>query len=242
VLRGTSPLTALAVDLEFDLHRGRHLTVDSIDANIARLVTHFRGRSSRFLRRRIPGDICHCLDGNLDVCTGDIQVRYGPDLALHLAHANAMPKKRGEEGRIRDAHASRREKHHVRLRLRISHDDPFDRGQASCQALGIAMIFLQALDMVIERVQASRPGDPCLTHRTSEHVLDAPRPREEAVGLIREQNKEVILNLTTGLGSGFYPEDPLLPINAGRERTSGRRRNASSMCSSSSPRSVHSTS
>ena len=38
---------------------------------------------------------------------------------------------------------------------------------------------------------------------------------EEAVGLIREQNKEVILNLTTGLGSGFYPDDPLLPSTAG---------------------------
>lgn len=38
---------------------------------------------------------------------------------------------------------------------------------------------------------------------------------EEAVGLIREQNPEVILNLTTGLGSGFYPKDPLVPIEAG---------------------------
>ena len=38
---------------------------------------------------------------------------------------------------------------------------------------------------------------------------------EEAVGLIREQNKDVILNLTTGLGSGFYPTDPMLPIEAG---------------------------
>jgi uncharacterized protein (DUF849 family) len=38
---------------------------------------------------------------------------------------------------------------------------------------------------------------------------------EEAVGLIREQNKDVILNLTTGLGSGFYPVDPMLPIEAG---------------------------
>jgi uncharacterized protein (DUF849 family) len=38
---------------------------------------------------------------------------------------------------------------------------------------------------------------------------------EEVVGLIREQNKEVILNLTTGLGSGFYPKDPLLPMEAG---------------------------
>jgi uncharacterized protein (DUF849 family) len=38
---------------------------------------------------------------------------------------------------------------------------------------------------------------------------------EEAVGLIREQNPDVILNLTTGLGSGFYPEDPLLPITPG---------------------------
>ena len=33
--------------------------------------------------------------------------------------------------------------------------------------------------------------------------------------MIREQNKEVILNLTTGLGSGFYPEDSLLPSTAG---------------------------
>lgn len=40
---------------------------------------------------------------------------------------------------------------------------------------------------------------------------------EEAVGLIREQNPDVILNLTTGLGSGFYPEDPMLPIKAGPE-------------------------
>jgi uncharacterized protein (DUF849 family) len=38
---------------------------------------------------------------------------------------------------------------------------------------------------------------------------------EEAVGLIREQNKDVILNLTTGLGSGFFPVDPMLPIEAG---------------------------
>lgn len=38
---------------------------------------------------------------------------------------------------------------------------------------------------------------------------------EEAVGLIREQNRDVILNLTTGLGSGFYPKDPMLPIEAG---------------------------
>lgn len=39
----------------------------------------------------------------------------------------------------------------------------------------------------------------------------------EAVGLIRESNPEVILNLTTGLGSGFYPKDPMLPIEAGPE-------------------------
>jgi uncharacterized protein (DUF849 family) len=38
---------------------------------------------------------------------------------------------------------------------------------------------------------------------------------EEAVGMIREQNPDVILNLTTGLGSGFYPKDALLPIEAG---------------------------
>lgn len=40
---------------------------------------------------------------------------------------------------------------------------------------------------------------------------------EEAVGLIREQNTDVILNLTTGLGSGYYPVDPLLPNVAGPE-------------------------
>lgn len=40
---------------------------------------------------------------------------------------------------------------------------------------------------------------------------------EEVVGLIREQNRDVILNLTTGLGSGFYPADPLLPDTAGPE-------------------------
>lgn len=38
---------------------------------------------------------------------------------------------------------------------------------------------------------------------------------EEAVGLIRERNPDVILNLTTGLGSGFYPKDVLLPDTAG---------------------------
>lgn len=38
---------------------------------------------------------------------------------------------------------------------------------------------------------------------------------EETVGLIREGNPDVILNLTTGLGSGFYPKDPLLPVEAG---------------------------
>lgn len=40
---------------------------------------------------------------------------------------------------------------------------------------------------------------------------------EEAVGLIRAQNPDVILNLTTGLGSGYYPKDPLLPTEAGPE-------------------------
>lgn len=38
---------------------------------------------------------------------------------------------------------------------------------------------------------------------------------EETVGLIREQNPNVILNLTTGLGSGFFPEDPMLPNKPG---------------------------
>lgn len=37
----------------------------------------------------------------------------------------------------------------------------------------------------------------------------------EVVKLIRAQNKDVILNLTTGLGSGFYPKDPMLPVEAG---------------------------
>jgi uncharacterized protein (DUF849 family) len=37
----------------------------------------------------------------------------------------------------------------------------------------------------------------------------------EAVALIREGNPDVILNLTTGLGSGYYPKDPLLPDTAG---------------------------
>jgi uncharacterized protein (DUF849 family) len=40
---------------------------------------------------------------------------------------------------------------------------------------------------------------------------------EEAVGLIREGNPDVILNLTTGLGSGFYPKDSMLPLEAGPE-------------------------
>ena len=40
---------------------------------------------------------------------------------------------------------------------------------------------------------------------------------EEVVGLIRDQNKDVVLNLTTGLGSGFYPVDPMLPNVAGPE-------------------------
>ena len=40
---------------------------------------------------------------------------------------------------------------------------------------------------------------------------------EETVGLIREQNPEVILNLTTGIGSGFYPDNPMLPSQAGPE-------------------------
>jgi uncharacterized protein (DUF849 family) len=38
---------------------------------------------------------------------------------------------------------------------------------------------------------------------------------EETVGLIRKYNSNVILNLTTGLGSGYYPEDPMLPLKAG---------------------------
>ena len=38
---------------------------------------------------------------------------------------------------------------------------------------------------------------------------------EETVHLIRKSNPDVILNLTTGLGSGYYPEDPMLPIKAG---------------------------
>lgn len=38
---------------------------------------------------------------------------------------------------------------------------------------------------------------------------------EEVVSLIRAQNPDVILNLTTGLGSGYYPKDPLVPSEAG---------------------------
>ncbi|RQR51340.1 3-keto-5-aminohexanoate cleavage protein [Burkholderia sp. Bp9140] len=38
---------------------------------------------------------------------------------------------------------------------------------------------------------------------------------EEVVERIRAQNKDVILNLTTGLGSGFVPADRMLPETAG---------------------------
>lgn len=38
---------------------------------------------------------------------------------------------------------------------------------------------------------------------------------EEVVERIREQNRDVILNLTTGLGSGFVPADRMLPSSAG---------------------------
>lgn len=38
---------------------------------------------------------------------------------------------------------------------------------------------------------------------------------EETVGRIREHNRDVILNLTTGLGSGFFPANPLLPDQPG---------------------------
>jgi hypothetical protein len=38
---------------------------------------------------------------------------------------------------------------------------------------------------------------------------------EEVVGLIREKNRNVILNPTTVLCSGFYPSDPLLPDTTG---------------------------
>lgn len=37
----------------------------------------------------------------------------------------------------------------------------------------------------------------------------------EAVERIREQNQDVILNLTTGLGSALVPADPMLPLEAG---------------------------
>ena len=40
---------------------------------------------------------------------------------------------------------------------------------------------------------------------------------EEAVGRIREQNRDVILNVTTGLGALFIPIDPLCPGEAGPE-------------------------
>lgn len=38
---------------------------------------------------------------------------------------------------------------------------------------------------------------------------------QEVVERIRADNSQVILNLTTGLGSGFYPKDPALPSEAG---------------------------
>jgi uncharacterized protein (DUF849 family) len=38
---------------------------------------------------------------------------------------------------------------------------------------------------------------------------------EEAVGLIREGNPDVILNLTTGLGAGWHPKDIMLPNEPG---------------------------
>ncbi|AMU04673.1 MULTISPECIES: 3-keto-5-aminohexanoate cleavage protein [Burkholderia] len=40
---------------------------------------------------------------------------------------------------------------------------------------------------------------------------------EEVVERIRAKNKDVILNLTTGLGAGFMPADPMKPDSAGPE-------------------------
>src|SRR5690606_37633690 len=92
------------------------------------------------------------------------------------AHAHAARDQPVVELLRRAAGARHVEEDDVRLDLGRVDGNAGDLTQAGSEQLGVGVVLGQALDVVLQRVDARRGDDPGLAHRPAEHVLVAPRP------------------------------------------------------------------
>src|SRR5262249_22275153 len=108
----------------------------------------------------------------LDHRRGHVEMRARPDPAAEEAHREPLPTHtRHELGRL-EPRPARIEEHEVGVR--VLHGHPADLTQACRQGLGMAVVLGQAVDVVIERIEASGGADAGLAQGAAEALLPAP--------------------------------------------------------------------
>ncbi len=106
-----------------------------------------------------------------------VTARRSPGLTVPLSPTPASASRRGRLGRAQ-AERAHVELDEVRLHLREGDREPA-RGPALGEPAGSRVVVGEALDVVLERVEAAGGDDPGLPHRPAEAVLGDPRARHQ---------------------------------------------------------------
>jgi methyl-accepting chemotaxis protein len=162
VLTTAKDLSRQAADL-------RH-SVDRFLANVA--------ASERFCAGLCPAhDLAHQADRFLDLRGRHVEMGAGANPVVHHRQEHAALAKGLDQPVAGDAGAIRLEEHQIGFRL--LHLDAVDLRQAAGQRPGIGVIVGEAVDVVVERVDAGRRANAGLPHRTAQSLLPAPDSVDE---------------------------------------------------------------
>ena len=106
------------------------------------------------------------------IAARDVEMGAGADAAVHHGEQHAALAQRLDHLVAGDAGAVGLEEHQIGLGL--LHLDAVDLRQPARQRAGIGVIVGEAVDVMVERVDAGRGADAGLPHRAAEALLPAP--------------------------------------------------------------------
>src|SRR5579863_2704100 len=125
-------------------------------------------------------DLAYQADRLLDHVGGDVEMSAGPDPAVHHGEQHAVASQGFDNFLAADAGAVGAEEHQVGLGLLHLH--AADLRQAARQRPRIGVIVREAVDMMVERMEAGGSADAGLAHRSAEALLPAPDLVDEIAG------------------------------------------------------------
>ena len=117
-------------------------------------------------------DLAHDADRLLDHRSADVEMRAGANAAVHHREQNAALAQGLDHLVAGDAGAVRLEEHQIGLGL--LHLDAVDLRQPARQRARIGVIVGEAVDVMVERVDAGRGANAGLPHRSAEALFPAP--------------------------------------------------------------------